>query len=66
LAHPTPTAEQVTWQLGGEELAPGESTDNWEAAELEVDGNTVSAKLTILTFTEEQDILLSRRRKVTV
>ena len=29
-------ALQVTWHLGGEELAPGDVTDNWEAAELEV------------------------------
>jgi len=54
MAHPTPAADQVTWQLGDEELAPGDSTDNWEAAELEVDGHTVRATLTILTFTEEQ------------
>ena len=27
----------MTWLLGGEELGPGDATDNWEAAELEVE-----------------------------
>ena len=70
---------KVTWRLGDDELAPGDSTDDWQAAQLEVfyvisfllkysssisnlnlnndfqvDGHTVRAKLTVLTFTEEQ------------